>query len=65
MRPRLRQNYKYAHDEEDCVADMECLPESLRSRTYYRPTNEGREKLLAQRMEEIRKIRANKRQKEY
>ena len=57
--------YQYAHDEEDRVADMECLPESLRSRTYYHPTNEGREKLLAQRMEEIRKIRANKRQKEY
>jgi len=49
--------YKYAHDEEGRVADMECLPESLRGRTYYHPVNEGREKLLAQRMEEIRKIK--------
>ena len=49
--------YKYAHDEEGRVAKMECLPESLRDRRYYRPTSEGREKLLAQRMEEVRKLR--------
>ena len=52
--------YRYAHDEDDKVADMDCLPDSLRGRTYYHPTQEGREKLLAQRMEEIRKIRAGK-----
>jgi len=52
--------YRYAHDEEDKVADMDCLPDSLRGRTYYHPTQEGREKLLAQRMEEIRKIRTGK-----
>jgi putative ATPase len=52
--------YKYAHDEAGRVADMECLPESLRERTWYRPTNEGREKLLAQRMEEVRKIKEAK-----
>ncbi|HTV07274.1 MAG TPA: replication-associated recombination protein A [Acidobacteriaceae bacterium] len=55
--------YRYAHDEEGKVADMECLPESLRGRHYYHPTAEGREKLLAQRMEEIRKIREGKRGK--
>jgi putative ATPase len=49
--------YKYAHDEEGKVAAMECLPENLRDRRYYQPTNEGREKLLAQRMEEIRRRR--------
>jgi len=53
--------YRYAHDEEGRVADMDCLPDSLRGRTYYHPTQEGREKQLAQRMEEIRKIRATKR----
>ncbi len=52
--------YRYAHDEEDRVADMDCLPDSLRGRSYYQPTQEGREKLLAQRMEEIRRIRARK-----
>ena len=42
------------------MADMECLPASLTGRSYYKPTQEGREKLLAQRMEEIRKISAGK-----
>ncbi|HUB28594.1 MAG TPA: replication-associated recombination protein A [Terracidiphilus sp.] len=54
------EGYRYAHDEEDKVADMDCLPDSLRGRRYYKPTQEGREKVLAQRMEEIRKIRASK-----
>ena len=53
--------YRYAHNEEGKVADMDCLPESLKGRRYYHPTQEGREKLLAQRMEEIRRIRAEKR----
>src|SRR5579875_2584326 len=30
--------YRYAHDEEGKVADMEALPESLRGRSYYHPT---------------------------
>ncbi len=54
-------DYQYAHDIEDRVADMECLPSSLAGRRYYRPTNEGREKLLAQRMDEIARIKAAKR----
>ena len=53
--------YRYAHNEEGRVADMDCLPDSLKGRSYYKPTQEGREKLLAQRMEEIRRIRAGKR----
>ena len=52
--------YRYAHDEEGRVADMDCLPDSLKGRSYYKPTQEGREKLLAQRMEEIRRIKAGK-----
>jgi len=52
--------YLYAHDEEGKVANMDCLPDSLRGHTYYHPTQEGREKLLAQRMEEIRRIRTAK-----
>jgi putative ATPase len=53
--------YRYAHNEEGKVADMDCLPDSLKGRSYYHPTQEGREKLLAQRMEEIRRIRSAKR----
>jgi putative ATPase len=55
------EGYRYAHDEEDKIADMDCLPDSLRGRRYYEPTQEGREKQLAARMEEIRRIRAAKR----
>jgi putative ATPase len=54
-------DYQYAHDVEGKVADMECLPPSLAGRRYYQPTGEGREKLLGQRMEEIRKLRESKR----
>ncbi len=54
-------NYQYAHDEEGRVADMDCLPESLQGRRYYQPTNEGREKNLRARMEEIGRIRTRKR----
>ena len=52
--------YKYAHDEEGRVAAMECLPENLRDRRYYQPTEEGRERLLKQRMEEVRRLRQGK-----
>ena len=55
-------DYQYAHDVEGRVADMECLPAGLAGRRYYLPTNEGREKLLAQRMDEIAKIKAKKRE---
>lgn len=53
--------YQYAHDLEGRVADMECLPPSLKNRRYYQPTGEGREKLLAQRMDEIARIKSEKR----
>ncbi len=49
--------YQYAHDVEGRVADMQCLPDGLRDRRYYQPTREGRENLLAQRMEEIAKLK--------
>jgi putative ATPase len=55
--------YQYAHDVEGRVADMECLPAGLAGRRYYHPTNEGREKLLAQRMDEIARIKAGHKQK--
>ncbi len=53
-------DYQYAHDVEGKVAAMDCLPPSLKDRHYYKPTNEGRERLLAQRMEEIARIRSGK-----
>src|SRR5438093_5314130 len=55
--------YQYAHDLEDKVADMECLPDNLRNRVYYEPTNEGIEKRIRERLEEIRQRRAKGAQK--
>lgn len=37
------EGYEYAHDTEDKLTAMECLPDSLRGRTYYHPTGEGSE----------------------
>jgi putative ATPase len=48
--------YQYAHDVEEKVTDMTCLPESLKGRTYYKPTDQGFEARIRQRLEEIRKI---------
>jgi putative ATPase len=50
--------YQYAHDVEGKVADMQCLPDNLRGRVYYQPTNEGIEKRIRERLEEIRRIRS-------
>ena len=51
------QGYQYAHDLEGKVANMQCLPDNLRERQYYFPTNEGVEKRIRERMEEIRNLR--------
>jgi len=56
--------YQYAHDLDEKVADMECMPDNLRGREYYHPTSEGREKLLAQRMEEIKQRKEELRRNE-
>jgi putative ATPase len=50
--------YQYAHDLESKVADMQCLPDNLRGRVYYQPTNEGIEKRIRERMEEIKRQRS-------
>jgi putative ATPase len=49
--------YQYAHDLEEKIAAMTCLPESLGEKTYYHPTDQGFEARLRQRMEEIRRIK--------
>ncbi|HEY6555374.1 MAG TPA: replication-associated recombination protein A [Vicinamibacteria bacterium] len=54
------EGYRYAHDEEEGVAGMECLPEGLLGRRYYRPTDRGREKDLGARLEAARLIRERK-----
>jgi len=52
------QGYKYAHDFEEKVTDMPCLPDNLAGRTWYHPTDQGFEARLRTRMDEIRKIKS-------
>jgi hypothetical protein len=35
--------YQYAHDTEEKLTNMRCLPDSLLGREYYRPTTQGLE----------------------
>ena len=49
--------YQYAHDYDSKVTDMQCLPDNLKNRRYYFPTQEGIEERIRERMEEIRKRR--------
>ena len=49
--------YEYAHDTEEKLTHMQCMPDSLKDRTYYHPTQEGEEKKTAERLEEIKKFR--------
>ncbi|MFQ5876599.1 MAG: replication-associated recombination protein A [Acidobacteriota bacterium] len=50
-------DYQYAHDFAEGTAGMECLPERLRGRRYYRPREVGREKAIAERLRRLEEIR--------
>ncbi|UCE22827.1 MAG: replication-associated recombination protein A, partial [Candidatus Aminicenantes bacterium] len=45
--------YRYAHNEVDRIASMECLPERLKNRRYYTPSEEGFEKTIRERLRRI------------
>ena len=55
--PGYGKGYEYAHDTEEKLTHMQCMPDSLKDRTYYHPTEQGDEKKAAERLEEIRKFR--------
>lgn len=46
-------NYQYAHHAPDRLTDMQCLPDNLKDRRYYRPAGEGFEKRLKEKMQAI------------
>jgi putative ATPase len=52
--------YQYSHDVEGKVADMDCLPDSLKGRKYFHPQEAGDETEIKRRLDEI----AEKRRKE-
>ena len=46
--------YQYAHDTEEKLTDIQCLPDALLGREYYRPAKEGEESLYQERLEKIK-----------
>jgi putative ATPase len=56
--------YRYAHDEEEGVAGMDCLPESLAGKRYYEPGRRGLEAAVAESLEEARRLREEKKTRE-
>lgn len=54
------EGYKYAHDDEQKVTEMQCLPDNLSGRTYYQPSDQGFEARLRARMAEIAKMKSAK-----
>ena len=54
-------DYQYAHDFKDAYAPQEYLPESLQKKIFYRPSQRGYEKTVAQRLEHWRRITAEAR----
>ena len=45
--------YQYAHDYEDKITNMQCLPDRLKDQRYYFPTNQGTEAKVIKRLEQI------------
>lgn len=56
------EGYQYAHDFDGGFSGMECLPEKLRDRIYYRPTEHGQEKSIKERLDAWWEKRRNKKQ---
>jgi putative ATPase len=54
--------YKYAHDEQEGVAGMDCLPERLRGRRFYQPTERGFEKEIKRRLDGWEAIKKKRRE---
>ncbi len=50
-------NYRYAHNEPDRVADMDCLPPNLAGRRYYEPGDEGFERRVRTRLEKLERMK--------
>lgn len=54
--------YIYAHDTEEKLSAMQCLPDTLKNKHYYKPTNEGAEELVKERLNQIREWKERQRE---
>ena len=46
--------YQYAHDSEEKLTNMQCLPDSLKDRIYYEPVDQGLERQVSERLKQIK-----------
>ena len=49
------EGYQYAHSTAEKMTRMQCLPDSLKDRIYYEPTNQGEEMVTGERLDAIRR----------
>ena len=54
--------YQYAHDTEEKLTNMQCLPDNLQDREYYQPTEQGIESRYKTRLEQIKAWKKEHRQ---
>ena len=54
--------YIYAHDTEEKLSAMQCLPDSLKDKHYYNPTTQGVEKRVKEHKEQIEAWKKKKRE---
>ncbi len=48
--------YEYAHDTEEKLTYMQCMPDGMKDRAYYHPTEQGEERRVKERLEEIQRF---------
>ena len=48
------EGYQYAHDTQEKLTNMKCMPESLKGREYYHPTIQGSEARVSKRLQDIK-----------
>ena len=46
--------YQFAHDTKEKITNMECLPQSLKDKQYYKPNNQGNEIRYKERLNKIK-----------
>lgn len=51
------EGYQYAHDTEEKLTTMACLPDSLKNKSYYQPGNQGHEAAVKERLDQIKAFR--------
>ncbi len=54
------EGYQYAHDTDEKLTAMTCLPDSLKDRTYYQPGRQGNEAAVSKRLEQVKAFRAKR-----